>query len=184
MSKKIVVITGSPRVKGNSMTLANAFIETAVQNGHIVKRFDAARLQVGGCKACNACYKTGKACAFDDDFNLIAPEIEAADVILFVAPVYWYTFPAQIKAVIDKLYSIEAQRDTAGKSCGLISCCADDTMDTFEGMQFAYRKTIELLKWTSVGEVLIPGVSGTEDVLKTDGIEKAILLANQISLSL
>lgn len=70
---KIVVITGSPRKKGNSFAMTDAFIKEAETCGHTVQRFDAAFLKIGGCHACQTCYKTGKACTFDDDFNLIAP---------------------------------------------------------------------------------------------------------------
>lgn len=38
---------------------------------------------VDGCHACETCFKTGKACSFDDDFNAIAPAIMEADVVLY-----------------------------------------------------------------------------------------------------
>lgn len=180
MSKKIVVITGSPRKNGNTAALAEGFIDTLAANGHEVTRFDATSMNVKGCRACDTCYKTGKACTFDDDFNTVAPAIEAADAIVFAAPVYWYTFPAQIKAIIDKMYAIEAKKDTSGKLCALIACCADQPMDTFDGIAFAYQKTIELLKWQPLGQVLVPGVSKPGDVKHTDGIEQVKDLANKL----
>lgn len=75
MSKKIVVITGSPRKNGNSFAMTDAFIKAAEEKGHAVTRFDAALKKVGGCRACETCFSTGKACTFDDDFNAIAPAI-------------------------------------------------------------------------------------------------------------
>ncbi|MCH5254118.1 MAG: flavodoxin family protein, partial [Lachnospiraceae bacterium] len=91
MSKKIVVITGSPRKNGNSFAMTEAFIDAAKAKGHTVTRFDAALKTVGGCRACETCYSTGKACTFDDDFNTIAPAILEADAIVFTMPVYWYS---------------------------------------------------------------------------------------------
>ena len=44
MSKKIVVITGSPRKNGNSFAMTEAFIKAAEDKGHTVTRFDANRL--------------------------------------------------------------------------------------------------------------------------------------------
>ena len=104
MSKKIVVITGSPRKNGNSFAMTDAFIKAAEEKGHTVTRFDAAMMKLGGCHACETCYSTGKACTFDDDFNTIASAVLEADAIVFTMPVYWYSIPAQIKAVIDRLY--------------------------------------------------------------------------------
>lgn len=39
MSKKIVVITGSPRKKGNSFAMTEAFVKAAEKKGHTVTRF-------------------------------------------------------------------------------------------------------------------------------------------------
>ena len=94
---KITVITGSPRKHGNSFAMTEAFIKAAEQRGHTIQRFDAAFMKIGGCHACMTCYKTGKACSFDDDFNLIAPAILESDAVVFSMPVYWYSIPAQIK---------------------------------------------------------------------------------------
>ena len=88
MSKKIVVITGSPRKNGNSFAMTDAFIQAAQQKGYQITRFDAAFKNVGGCHACETCFKTGKACSYDDDFNTIAPAIQEADGIVFTMPVY------------------------------------------------------------------------------------------------
>ena len=49
MSKKIVVITGSPRENGNSFAMTDAFIKAAEAKGHHVTRFDAAMRNIGGC---------------------------------------------------------------------------------------------------------------------------------------
>ncbi len=58
MSKKIVVVTGSPRKKGNSFAMTEAFIQAAQAKGHTITRFDAALKNMGGCRACEACFKT------------------------------------------------------------------------------------------------------------------------------
>ena len=70
---KITVITGTPRRHGNSFVLTDAFIKKAEKLDHTVQRFDVALMKIGGYHTCNSCFKTGKACSFDNDFNLIAP---------------------------------------------------------------------------------------------------------------
>lgn len=181
MGKKIVVITGSPRKNGNSFAMTDAFVKAAQAKGHTVTRFDAAMRKVGGCRACETCFKTGKACSFDDDFNVIAPEIEKADVVVFTAPVYWYSFPAQIKGVIDRLFSFcVAGKDVADKQCALITCCEENDLSVMDGVRIPYEKSIALLKWKSIGEVLIPGVLNVGDINKTDGCQKAAALVEKI----
>ena len=181
MSKKIVVITGSPRKNGNSFAMTEAFIKAAEEKGHSVKRFDAATMNLGGCHACETCYKTEKACSFDDDFNLIAPFISEADVVVFSMPVYWYSIPSQIKAVIDKLYSFcVAGKDIAGKECMLIACCEEDDMSVLDGVRIPVERSAALMKWHMSGEVLIPGVLNVGDIEKTDGCQQAAALAEKI----
>ena len=103
---KIVVLNGSPRKGGNTEIMLAAFEAEAKKLGHEVVHYDVAHMKLGGCHACETCYKSGKACSYDDDYNKMAPEIEGADGIVLAMPVYWYSIPAQIKCVIDKLYSL------------------------------------------------------------------------------
>lgn len=181
MGKSIVVVTGSPRKGGNSAAMADAFIKEAEAKGHTVTRFDAASMNLGGCHACETCFKTGKACSFDDDFNAIAPSILAADVVVYAMPVYWYSIPAQIKCVIDKIYSFcVAGKDVAGKQCALIACCEEDDMAVLDGVRVPVERSAALLKWDMVGEVLVPGVLNVGDIEKTDGCARAAALADRL----
>lgn len=181
MSKKIVVITGSPRKNGNSFAMTEAFIKAAEAKGHIVTRFDAAMKKLGGCRACETCFTTGKACTFDDDFNTIAPAILEADAVVFTTPVYWYSIPAQIKCVIDRIFSfVVGGKDIAGKECALIACCEEDDMSVMDGVRIPIERSAALLKWKMVGEVLVPGVLNTGDIEKTNGCKQAAALAEKI----
>lgn len=181
MSKKIVVITGSPRKDGNSFAMTDAFIKASQEKGNTVTRFDAAMMKIGGCHACETCYKTGKACSFDDDFNTIAPAILEADAVVFTMPVYWYSIPAQIKGVIDRIFSlVVGGKDVAGKECALITCCEEDDMSVMDGVRVPIERSAALLKWKMVGEVLVPSVLNVGDIEKTDGCKQATELADKI----
>ena len=181
MSKKIVVITGSPRKNGTSFAMTDAFIQAARQKGHSVTRFDAAMMKIGGCHACETCYQTGKACSFDDDFNIIAPAILEADAVVFTMPVYWYSIPAQIKGVIDRMYAlVVGGKDIAGKECALIACCEEEDMAVLDGVRIPMERTAALNQWKMVGEVLVPGVLEEGAVERTDGCAQAAALADKI----
>lgn len=181
MGKKIVVITGSPRRKGNSFAMAEALVQAAQAKGHTVTRFDAAFLKVGGCHACETCYKKGMPCSVDDDFNTIAPAVLEADVVVFAMPVYWYSIPAQIKAVIDRLYClVVGGKDYAGKECALLACCEEEDQTVLDGVRIPMERTAALLKWKMVGEVLVPGVLNEGDIDHTDGCRRAAALADQL----
>ena len=181
MSKKIVVITGSPRKGGNSIAMTEAFIQAAEAKGHSVTRFDAARMKIGGCRACGTCYSTGKACTFDDDFNSIAPAIEEADVVVYSMPVYWYSIPAQVKGVIDRVYSmVVGGRNIAGKELAMIVCCEEQDPTVMDGVRIPLERTAALLQWKVAGEVLVPGVLNVGDIQNTDGCAQAAALVDAI----
>ena len=180
MGKKIVVITGSPRKNGNSFKMTEAFIRKAEALGHTVTRFDAAFKKLGGCHACETCYSKGRPCTFDDDFNTIAPAILEADVVVFSTPVYWYSIPAQIKCVLDKLFSlVVGGKEFAGKEYGVITCCEESDMSVMDGVRVPLKRSADLLKWSLVGEVAIPSVLKIGDIDKTDGVTQAAALAEK-----
>lgn len=178
---KVLVITGSPRKKGNSFAMVEAFVNEAEKLGHSVKRFDAAFMKIGGCHACQTCFKTGKACSFDDDFNIIAPAIMEADAIVFAMPVYWYSIPSQIKGVIDRIFSFcVAGKDISGKKCCLIICCEELDPTVMDGVRVPIERSAALLKWEMAGEVLVPGVLNEDDINNTDGCQQAEQLAHKL----
>ena len=180
MSKKIVVITGSPRRNGNTFAMAEAFVQAARARGHQITRFDAALENVGGCRACETCFKTGKACSFDDAFNTVAPAILEADAVVFAMPVYWYSIPAQIKGVIDRMYSfVVGGKVIADKECAVIACCEEEDLSVLDGVRIPLERSAALMKWKMVGEVLVPGVLHPGDIDKTDGCRKAAELAEK-----
>ena len=182
MSKKIVVLTGSARKGGNSNRMAQAFAQAAEAKGNEVKVIDTTKLTLNFCHGCQTCYKTGKPCTFDDDFNVIADDILGADALVFSCPVYWYSVPSQIKTVIDKMFSFVIGGKAElffGKECALITCCEEEDAAILDGVRIPFERTAALNKWTVVGEVLVPGVLSVGDIDKTDGIAQAAALADK-----
>lgn len=169
--KRILVITGSPRKNGNSDILAEAFIEGALQAGHTVDRFDGGRKNIRGCIACDKCFTKGTACAVKDDFNEVAPLIAQADTVVFSSPLYYFSFTAQIKAVIDKLYSFNSSPEPLKIEESVLLACGETTdLTDFEGMTKTYEKTIGYLNWKDRGQILVPGVF-TKAEINTKGQE-------------
>lgn len=178
MGKNIVVITGSPRENSNSKAMAQAFIQAAEQRGHTVVSFDAVQAGLSGCRACGSCFQGEQICPHDAGFGPIAAAILAADGMVFATPIYWYSYPAQIKAVIDKLYAfLISGKDIAQKACGLIACCQERDISVLDGVRGPFERMADLLHWHCVGEVLIPGVWHEGDIHQTDGCHLAARLA-------
>lgn len=56
MSKRIVVINGSPRKNGNTELLIDAFILGAESSGNNVTKFNVGRMKITGCTLSRASY--------------------------------------------------------------------------------------------------------------------------------
>lgn len=168
MGKKVLILTGSPRRNGNSFALAEAFIRGAEAAGHEVMRFDAASASILGCRACNQCYRTGQACVFHDDFNRLAPMLEEAEVLALITPLYWFSFPAQIKAAIDKFYALlVGEREWKIRESLLLVTAETGEMRDFDGVVRTFELMNSYLKWKECGRLLVPNVNLPGDIIGT-----------------
>lgn len=174
MSRTILVITGSPREGGNSDLLADAFIKGAKEAGHEVIRWCAAKKAVAGCKACDACKKGDAGCVQQDDFSELSNLFAKADTLALVTPLYWFSYPAQLKAVIDRMYAMDAgNQPCAVTDCMLLCTGATDQLHDFDGIAISYQLMVEYKKWNDLGVLLVPGVSEKGDILKTKALKRA-----------
>ncbi len=178
--KKIVLVTGSPRKDGNSKIMADSFDRAARAHEIEIKRYDAVRLDMSGCYACEDCFKNGKACAVEEQFNELAEDIMDADGLVFAAPVYWYSAPSQIKAVMDHFHAFKvAGKSFTGKKCALITCCAEEDASAMRGFEYSFRKSMEFMDANIVDEIMIPGVRSAEDIEKSGAMEQAAALVEK-----
>lgn len=108
MAKKILVITASPRSNGNSAVLASHIVKGAEASGANVEVVDVTELEhkVAGCMACDGCHPDKLRCVQEDDITDLVADFPNYDTIVLVTPVYFFGFPAQLKIVIDRLYSL------------------------------------------------------------------------------
>lgn len=88
MSKKVLVISTSPRKNSNSDALAKEFARGAKEAGNLVEEISLIGKTINFCKGCLACTKTLR-CVMHDDADAIAQKMLAADVLVFATPVYY-----------------------------------------------------------------------------------------------
>ena len=101
MSKKILVISTSPRMGGNSETLADEFTRGAREAGHETEKICLYDKTIEFCKGCLACQKTER-CMIHDDAAAIVERMRQADVLVFATPVYFYEMSGQMKTLLDR----------------------------------------------------------------------------------
>lgn len=98
----VIMINGSPRAKGNSDLLCDEFMRGAMESGHSVEKISLREKTVNYCKACYACFKTGR-CVQKDDMDEILQKVKQADVLVLASPTYFMTMSGQMKTFIDRL---------------------------------------------------------------------------------
>ncbi len=126
--KQILILKGSPRRNGNSNLLADQAEAGARETGAEVASFFLQELHIEGCSGCDACQVNGdQVCTIQDDMQKIYPIIKEADGIIFASAIYWFTYTAQLKLVIDRLYAFERPTGSIlmGKSVGIILTYGD-----------------------------------------------------------
>ena len=92
MSKKVVIISSTPRKNGNSQILCEAFEKGAKETGNDVELISLRENRINYCVGCYGCRKTGK-CVQKDGMNEILDKMLDADVLVFGTPIYLCKFP-------------------------------------------------------------------------------------------
>jgi multimeric flavodoxin WrbA len=105
--KKVVVLLGSPRKKGNSTALAKQIIHGAESSGAMVEKVYLNGLNIKPCQGCYSCRKpNSRGCVVDDDMQTVYPKVQTADRWVIASPVYWFSMSAQTKLFMDRCFAM------------------------------------------------------------------------------
>ena len=100
---KVLLINGSPKVKGNTAVALEQMAEVFADQGIEAELIHIGNKNIRGCVACGSCYKTGN-CVFDDEVNEVARKFEEADGMVVGSPVYYASANATLIAFLDRLF--------------------------------------------------------------------------------
>ena len=123
MSDRLLVLIGSPRKEGNSATLAAEAARQAEQLGVATETVFLHDLNISPCDGCSLCRRSvDAACTIEDDMTPLYDKLRSASGILIATPIYSYSFTAQTKLLIDRLYALGSSKENAlsGKRFGFI----------------------------------------------------------------
>jgi multimeric flavodoxin WrbA len=109
MAMKVLGISASPRLKGNSDLLLRQALAGAESAGAKVEYIRLAELKISPCIECNACYKTGR-CVIEDDYQQLMQKVIDADRLIFATPIFFMTVSAQAKLFIDRCQCLWANK--------------------------------------------------------------------------
>lgn len=174
MSKKVLVLVGSPRKHGNTDRLADEFIRGAQESGHETEKVLLRDRKINGCLGCGACQRNGGQCVQKDDMQELYDKWLDADVVVLASPVYFYTWSSQMKAVLDRTFSIEQK--VQNTKFYLLSAAAAPSEDYMNVMLESFRRYVGCFRAggnEEGGYVFGLGTNAPGDVAGSEAMKKA-----------
>ena len=112
--KKALVLFGSPQSHGHTAQLLESFLECFRHHGGWeVEVADLYRQNPHPCTGCKACAKEER-CAYPD-LDALDKSLRACDLLVVASPVYNFSFPAPVKAWLDRTQRYFEARFALGK---------------------------------------------------------------------
>lgn len=172
MSKKVLILSASPRKGGNSDVLCDTFLRGATAAGHSVEKIFLRDKNIHYCTGCGVCNRTHR-CVQKDDMAEILDKMVAADVIVLATPVYFYTMDGQMKTLIDR--TVPRYTEMTDKEFCYIMTAADTERANLEKTVEGLRGfTLDCLD-RAVEKGILYGVGAWEkgDILRTPAVQQA-----------
>ena len=185
---KIITLQGSPRKKGNTAKVLSWVEEELVTLGHDVESIFLNAKNLKGCLACGKCKENADivGCIQKDDIPEILEKMTQAELVIFASPLYFWGVSAQLKAVIDRTYSLYVDYHQPGHASlvdgqrqALLVTGAGPYDNNAEAAFTAFGRLQSPHKAVNAGELFI-GSCSTPDKLDGSIKDKAVAFANKI----
>ena len=190
MAKKILVLLGSPRKKGNSAILAGEIARGAKVGKAKVETVFLQGKRIAPCRGCMACQKKGaRGCAIADDMQEIYPKLLEADGWVIASPVYWFTMSAQTKLFMDRCFALPAYSSDPfrGKRIAIAMAYGDadpfvsGCVNALRAFQDAYRYTESEIVGMVYGSAMEAGEIRANEKLLAEAFDLGKLLAAEVT---
>ena len=179
MSKKVLVISTSPRKGGNSDTLADEFIRGARESGNLAEKVTLSDQTIEFCRGCLICQSTRR-CVIRDDGDAIAQKMLTADVVAFATPIYYYGMSGQMKTMLDRTNPLFSA-DYAFREIYLLAAAAEEDAHTVDGAVTGLMGWIDCFgKARLAGTVFAGGVTAVGEIQGHPALKTAYELGKKI----
>lgn len=180
MAKNILLVHCSPRTGGNSSRLADEFERGAIEAGNTVTRISVGHAKIAGCNACEYCFSHDGECIQKDEMQDYYPLLHEADMVVYATPMYYYNFPAQMRAFQDRMFCGIAKPFGITQTA-LLLCFEDKDETTDEGALKSFDIAANYCKQEVVGKVIVNAVYEKGAIEGNPGLNEAYELGKSIS---
>lgn len=182
MSKKIVVLNGSPRKNGNTLALVREFSKGAESTGNTVTVFFLGDMDIHGCKGCFGGHSSRECpCVQKDDMDKIYPVVRESDIVVLATPLYYWNMSGQLRTAVDRLFALEEGDGNLlrgnGRASALLMAAEGNG---FEDVVLYYDHLMEHLRWKNLGHVLAGGNGDVGDIEGKPELKEAYELGRAI----
>jgi len=163
---------------------------TSPSQGHDVERIYLHNKSIKGCLGCGKCRENPDeiACVQDDDAENVLEQMIQSDVVLFASPVYFWGFSAQLKALIDRSFSLVTNyhqpNQTSllkGKRVGLLVTGAGTYENNAGGLFTAFGRIADFFLAKKSGELYVGECSVPAEMPETAKIKAAKLARSLVA---
>ncbi len=186
---KILAFQGSPRLKGNTDLLLDAFLEGAQEGGGEIEKINLYRIDLKPCLECGECDETGE-CVIPDDMREIYPKLDQAHVIVVASPIFFYNITSRTQALVERSqarwvakYVLKRTLSLPHPRYGLfLSLGATQGKKLFEGVQRVIKYFFDALQVEYQGGLFYRGVE-KKGAIKThpSALKEAHALGYQVA---
>jgi len=150
---KVVGFVASPRIDGNTAWVVDKILEGAKEHGAETEVWCSGNINLGPCKGCLSCVKTGR-CIINDDMQKIYGALKQADALVLGSPIYMGQMSAQAKMFTDRLFaqisprfSPKFKEENAGKKLVLAFTQGNPDPNMFQTYFDYTKRMFELLEF-------------------------------------
>ena len=182
----LLALTGSPRKNSFSTKLHKEFLNPFIENGFHVNIINAFEAGVNFCTACGRC-SVEPECIYNDDMSRIYNLIRDADFISISSPLYFSSFPAPLKSIIDRCQLLwEESRRTGIKvkaKKGFFFCTAgSEYNDIFSGVLTGIRHFYNTINTSfNIEDAVLINNCDIKEEISLDILEKCRMLGSKYS---
>jgi len=181
MGKNVLIITASLRPGSNSDALAAAFADGAREAGNTVETVSLKGKTINFCVGCLACQKTQK-CVIRDDAVSLAEKMKGADVVVFAAPVYYYSVSGLLKTFLDRCNPLYPS-DYQFRDVYFLATAADTDETAMDGPVKAIQGWVDCFeKARLAGTVFGGGADAPGQMEGHPAVEKAREMGRQVGV--
>ena len=144
---KILVLSGSPRMTGNTAAFVKAFTEGAESSGNTVDVKVLSTMKYGPCVACDTCRKSAeRKCVQRDDLAPVIDALPGYDALVFASPVYYWGFSGQMQAAVSRFYQYGP---IPVKKCAML--LSSGSPDVYDALFAQYKSMLGYFKAEDLG---------------------------------